>query len=219
MKILPPNQNPESNNSASRTLFDEIKVKLQKVDTADILKGMGYNTTKTGAMTLEKFLSCNDIYDWLKSGHYDFRYSSGEFIEKLSTLLEVNSSLYKTEISHCTKIKNEYNKIRGCYVYVNTNFHRTTQPIFALAFMESHRLLEPANENLMFTTDKQILKNISKMVKQHYLDNDGELMMWGKIDNYVYHHFDGKQYVFDSDGRQLKGGRDINESRATISIK
>jgi hypothetical protein len=58
------------------------------------------------------------------------------------------------------------------------------------------------------------------MILYKQIDADWLLIiLWGKIDNYVYHHFDGRKYIFDSDGRQLKGISDIKESRATISIK
>ena len=208
-----------SKNLASGTLFDDIKVKLQKANANNIIKGMGYTSTKTGIKTLEKFLACSGICDWLISGHYDFRYGSKEFLEKLTTLLEVNSRSYKTEINHCTKIKNELKKIRNCYIFVNTNFRRISQPIFALAFMEGHRRLVPAKQELMFKTDKQIFNNISKLVKKYYLKTHGELLIWGKIDNYLYHHFDGNKYAFDRNGHLLEDCAGIHESIATISIK
>ena len=85
--------------------------------------------------------------------------------------------------------------------------------------MEGHRRLVPAKQELMFKTDKQIFNNISKLVKKHYLKTHGELLIWGKIDNYLYHHFDGKQYAFDSNGRLLDSSDDIYESIATLSIK
>ena len=71
----------------------------------------------------------------------------------------------------------------------------------------------------MFKTKKQILKSISKMVGKHYLVNNGELAMWGRIENYVYHHYDGKKYVFDGDGCLLEDAKEIFESRATLSLK
>ena len=206
-------------NLASGTLFDEIKVKLHKANANNIIKGMGYKSTKTGFKTLEKFLACSNICDWLISGHYDFCYNSKEFLEKLTTQLEVNPKLYIAEINQCTKIKNEHKKIKNCYIFVNTNFHRTTQPIFSLAFMEGHRRLTPPKQSLMFKTDKQIFNNISKLVKKHYQETQGELSMWGKIDNYVYHHFDGRKYVLDSNGCLIDFNTDIYESIATITIK
>jgi len=219
MNTLPPNKNIDSNIPVSGSLFDEMKNKLQKVNTTNILISMGYKSTKNGFRTLEKFLTSDDICDWLKSGHYDFHYNSKEFIENLCALIEFDHSLYKTEINHCTKIKNEYEKIRNCYIFVNTNFHRTTQPIFSLALMEGHRRLILAKQELMFKTNNQIFNNVSNLIKKHYRETSGEIPMWGKIDNYLYHHFDGKQYAFDSNGRLLDTTTGINESRATLSIK
>ena len=142
-----------------------------------------------------------------------------EFLEKLSSVLDVDNKLFKDEINNYIRIKNEHNKIKGSYIYVNTNFRRTTQPIFVLAFMEGRRLLAPAKKSLMFKSKAHILKSISKMVRKHYLANDGELPIWGEIDNYVYHHFDGKKYVYSSDGHLLDDAHEIYESRATLSLK
>lgn len=196
-----------------------LSEKLDNTNTKVVLKSMGYNSIKKGLSTLEKFLEYPDSYSWLESGHYDFKYTAKEFLEKLSSVLEVDNKLFKDEINNYIRIKNEHNKIKGSYIYVNTNFRRTTQPIFVLAFMEGRRLLAPAKKSLMFKSKAHILKSISKMVRKHYLANDGELPIWGKIDNYVYHHFDGKKYVYSSDGHLLDDAHEIYESRATLSLK
>ena len=206
-------KNPTTN------LKNILSEKLDNTNTKEVLKSMGYNSIKKGLATLEKFLEYPDSYTWLVSGHYDFKYTAKEFLEKLSSVLEVDNQLYKDEMNNYIRIKNEHNKIKGSYIYVNTNFRRTTQPIFVLAFMEGRRLLTPAKKSLMFKTKAHILKSISKMVRKHYLANEGKLLIWGKIDNYVYHHFDGKKYVFNHDGLLLEDTTEIFESRAILSLK
>ncbi len=219
MDTLPNNPNSDLNNHAPETLLYEIKIRLQNTYSENLLKGMGYASTKNGLKTLEKFLGCNDICNWLRTGSYDFHYTSKEFLEKLSTKLSIDPSLYIAAINRCQKIDNELKKISGCHVYVNTNFHRANEPIFVLATMEGRRRLVPDKQELMFKTDAQIFDFISNLVKKHYSRTRGNLLIWGKIDNYVYHHFDGKQYVFDNNGSLLDSSVCINESRATLSIK
>lgn len=58
---------------------------------------------------------------------------------------------------------------------------------------------------------------VRKMIRQHYQDSNGKLMMWGNIVNYAYHHTDNEVYVFDRTGRLLKGEKVI-EIRATMSF-
>jgi hypothetical protein len=196
-----------------------IKGRLAQADTKQVLKRMGYNSMKNGMNTLNQFLACTDCFTWLSSSNYDFHCTSKEFLEKLCTALDVEPKLYQDAISNYAQIEDELRKTRGCYVFVDTNFRRTTQPIFALAFMEGSRRLSPDKKSIMFKTKKHILKSISKMVRKHYLANNGELQMWGKIENYVYHHFDGKQYVFDSNGCLLENAKEVFESRATLFLK
>ncbi len=210
---MPNSKNPTTN------LLKVIKVKLDQANIKEVLKCMGYQSIKIGMNTLNKFLACTDCFTWLSSSHYDFNCTSKEFLQKLCTALEVDPELCQNEIDNYVQIENELRKIQGCYVFVDTNFHRTTQPIFALAFMEGSRLLSPDKKSIMFKTKKHILKSISKMVRKHYLANNGELPMWGKIENYVYHHFDGKQYVFDSNGCLLEDAKEVFESRATLFLK
>jgi hypothetical protein len=231
MKTLPPEQNPNANTLVTPTLFEVIQIELHKTgifhenssliinDAIELLKKMGYNNTKKGLSTLKKFLACGDTFNWLQSGHYDFHYNSEEFLKKITGALKINPDLFNTEMNRCNALKNEHRKIKGCYIFVNTHFKRAGQPIFALAFMESERRIALAKADLMFKTDKQIFNHISNLVKKHYQETHGQLKMWGNIDNYLYHHFDGKTYAFDNNGYQLDSSDGINESRATLSIK
>ncbi len=227
MKKLTTKQDDNSSFPESGELLNKIKAKLPFTGTLNktnpnihnILHTMGYSNTQKGLDTLEQFLSSCTIYDWLRSGHYDFRYNSKEFLKKLSSVLNINPDLYIHAINHYDILKNEYNKIKGCYIFVNTNFHRTSQPIFSLAFMENHRRLRPKKQELMFKTNKKVFEHISKRIKKHYQKTHGKLPMWGKIDNYHYHHFDGNTYIFDNNGCLLDSSHTISESRAILSIK
>jgi len=59
----------------------------------------------------------------------------------------------------------EQQRFKNCYLFINTNFKRKSEPIFALACMEHKRRIYPRNiENLYFKSDDEILKVISKFV-------------------------------------------------------
>jgi len=103
------------------------------------------------------------------------------------------------------------------YIFVNTNFKRKREPIFALAFSEHLRTLQIHEHELKGKSDEEVFEMVRKMIRQHYQDSDGKLMMWGNIVNYAYHHTDNEVYVFDRTGRLLKGEKVI-ENRATMSF-
>jgi len=58
---------------------------------------------------------------------------------------------------------------------------------------------------------------ISGIVKKHFKEKNGKLPIWGDIVNYVYHHSDGKAYVFSPNGTLDKDG-EYTESVATIHL-
>jgi hypothetical protein len=59
------------------------------------------------------------------------------------------------------------------------------EPIFVLGLLEPRRHIKIDKNELLDKNIKQILPLISKRVKQHYADNDGQIVLWGKIYNYV----------------------------------
>ena len=115
-------------------------------------------------------------------------------------------------------LQKEIRSFEKCYIFVNTNFKRKNKPIFALAFMENRRHLAIPKEKFAFKNDDEIFALVSQIVQQHYRETKGKLPLWGKINNYFYHHKDGKVYTFDRSGTMIENSN-TNESRATISIR
>lgn len=88
------------------------------------------------------------------------------------------------------------------FIFVDTGFKRTTQPIFALAFMESHRRLPVSQEvNALPVGDRT--PRIQRVIQQHFQDTDGQLPMWGSIQRYKYFLAEGEAMIFDVDGTVL----------------
>lgn len=113
--------------------------------------------------------------------------------------------------------RKEIASLRRCNIYVNTNFRRKNEPIFALAMCEGKRNLAVDVESLMFKSDKESLKIVGQFIKDHYIESNGDLGIWGKIVNYAYHHKDSKSYVFDTNGELLENV-EVLQSRASLSL-
>ena len=111
----------------------------------------------------------------------------------------------------------ELRRFRNSYIFVNTNFKRKGEPIFALAFSELHRNVAFNKSDLIFKSDEEVFELISAIVKQHFLETKGNIGIWGNIVSYIYHHSDGKTYLFDKDGL-LRDDEKVIESKAVLSL-
>ncbi len=199
-------------------LYNTIKERLEVVDQHALAKELGYNSYSTYAKTLDKFLSSKTPSIWLSNGHYDFSHTANSFISKLCEKLKIKPSFYQQEIKLAKEKNEELAKLANCYIFVNTNFRRTTEPIFALAFMESKRRIQIDAKDLIFKDINKILEMVSKVIQEHYIDTKGVLTIWGKIENYVYHHIDDKSYIFDTNGVIINDDAEITESRAILTL-
>ena len=104
------------------------------------------------------------------------------------------------------------------YIFIDTHFHRNSEPIFVLAFMEVKRNIIIDKELLVFKNEKEVFETIGKIVKNHYITSNGKLPLWGEIFTYVYHDTDSRKFVFDTDGTLYQSQGEIMESRAVLKI-
>ena len=100
-------------------------------------------------------------------------------------------------------------------LFVETGFRRANQPVFMLAMLESGRRLSVPPEL------RDQLERITEMVVEHYQAHHGELVLWGKIDHYLYHDGRGRVYRISPDGRLLDesgAARGGFEGRAELAV-
>jgi len=113
----------------------------------------------------------------------------------------------------------ERQRFANSYLFINTNFKRTTQPIFALAFCESQRRIKLDIEELLFKSDNEILQIVANFVKDDFYTSNGKAGIWGNIVSYTWHHSDEETYIFNTDGSYEKIDTKPIEIKATLSIK
>jgi hypothetical protein len=198
--------------------FKYIQSTLQHKDLALYAEDLGYKSIQKGVDSLNKFLKTKNLSNWLYSGFYDFKYTSLAFYTTLAKIFDITDEKLSEDIQNAELYKKEYDSFANCYIFVNTNFKRKNEPIFILSIVESTRRLVLKRENLIFRSDEEILKKVSKMIKRHYRLKEGRLNIWGDIQNYQYHHRDGKTYLFDVNGNHLTS-KEVYESLATIRLR
>ena len=200
------------------TLNKQITQKLEQVSPDDLLKNMGYHNLKAGHETLQKFLDTDTIYLWLKTGNFDMRYDSEAFLRTLLKALGLPISLVEEEIQESQKRLDCIARMRKPYIFIDTHFKRSGEPIFVLALMEGCRHISIDKELLVYKSKAETLEEIGKIIRQHYLTHEGRLDLWGEIYTYVYHHSDGNKTIFNPDGTLSEDHEDILESKAELRI-
>lgn len=200
-------------------LFKLIKEKINLYNKDDLSKKLGYSNKVKFEETLNKFLQFSDLNQWFEKGHYDLVNNAEDFFIKLSKALDIEDSLIDKELKVIEHYKQEIEKFKGSYIFVNTNFKRKNEPIFALAFCENQRRISLYKiENLLFKTMDEIFEILSKEIKKHYLENSDKLGIWGKIVSYQVHIFD-TIYIFDTNGNLKSNDVIVFENKATLKYK
>jgi len=115
-------------------------------------------------------------------------------------------------------IKKELAKFKDSHIFVNTNFKRKSESIFALAFCEFLRNISLNKSNLIFKSNDETLTIVSNIIKKHYRDTKGRIGIWGNIEDYIYYHKDNQIYTFDKTGNQIENNK-FAMSRATLKLK
>jgi hypothetical protein len=117
-------------------------------------------------------------------------------------------------------LEDEQERFKNSYLFIDTNFKRKLEPIFALAFMEHKRRVSYKDiGDIYFKSDEEILEMVSKFVKEDYFTCNGTIKLWGDIVSYNWHHVDGNIYIFDIDGSYKLTSNNHNESKATLKLK
>jgi len=197
-------------------IYSKLKNKIKLCSRDQIVKELEYNSPQRGLQTLDSFLKSKDVYTWLHSGNYDFKYTADQFLKKICILMNVSKDILDHEIKNQSKYYNELTRIKDNYIFVNTNFKRNSEPLFMLACSESKRRIRLNTKEYTFLSDSEVINLVSNIVKQHYIENDGKLFVWGCIDTYIYHH-NNKIFTFDIDGTKIVNSI-VSEAKASIKL-
>jgi hypothetical protein len=197
-------------------LLQLIKEKQSDKDLSEIANLLGYTNSKKGVASIEKLLSYTTLLEWLRSGHYDFKYNSEQLIKNLSIILDIDTSFVNINIfdAHIKMVLLE--KLENTYIFVHTNFKRGSEPIFTLAFSESLRRIHLDASKLIDKTLFEIFFGASKTIVSHYEQAQGKLGIWGDITGYSLYLFQ-KTYSFNPQGELSKIDTEI-PSPATIKV-
>lgn len=196
------------------SLQDLIKNKITSTNINDLAKILGYSSAKKFSARIDAVI--NSEYLSLESSHFDFHYSTPEFIRKLCEALNIPVILCNkimAEIEADLNIKKYKFKSR---MLIETNFKRKSEPIFALAAYEGRRYIPVDNIQGVLLNDQ--LKYIQKMIRSHYAEQT-VLEMWGEISQYVYFYDEKMVIIFSTSGEVIESVEKYSASLATMSLR
>ncbi|KAA1173950.1 hypothetical protein FWJ25_11120 [Marinobacter salinexigens] len=185
----------------------------------NILRSMGY-----GKPTQAQFERLQVVLDdpefGLGQSHFDFKYSSDNFLRALCVAVGINAKVADARIQKIRSRLEEERQAFKPFIWVDTGFVRKSQPIFALAVCEHQRYLHFPEDFWRLSIDEQL--GVAKCrVQEHVYENGRELGIWGEIKQYWFYYEKDAAYLLSLNGEvisrhegpvanQATGGRELD---------
>ncbi len=201
------------------TLLKQIQDKLQELGTDQVVEKIGYKPSRAQRVkdALQTLKSVEEIDAFLDQGYFDFKYDSRGLLKAVCRVLKIPKVDLAVTLDAYDDKKRRLSAMRSPYIFVYTGFKRQSQPIFALAIMESTRRI-PIDKKLFLTKTKEEMEQyIKHTIKLHYKWKKGALPLWGEIRSYVYYDTEGNRTVY-STSREVIEEDDIVETRASVTV-
>lgn len=197
-------------------LRTQIQEKLGQRSAIEVLTSMGY--AKASLLNLERFDAVlSGPHFGLDSGDFDFRYSDQQFLRALCACLEIDMTLVDQVIDEVAEWLEEERDAFKPYLWVDTEFQRTTQPLFALAACESHRYLE-VGDDAWHLSEIEKLEAAKHVVVKHVQETSGKLSIWGEIKRYKLFCSESKVYLLDLNGDVIGETSEDVPNRAALQL-
>ena len=179
--------------------FKELFISsVQNADKNELLKSIGYKNVEAKQLQrLDKIISSPILA--LDSSDYDFKYTNQEFILAIcdSMQLDLNQAQQYINAAQTDIVKTQ--KAFKPYIWIDTNFKRTTQPIFALAVSESQRHIF-FKEDFWLSPKPVQLQQAQLKIKTFMKEKNGVAGIWGKAQQFLLFVEKDFAYVFDTQG-------------------
>ncbi|WP_143557318.1 hypothetical protein [Solemya velum gill symbiont] len=151
------------------------------------------------------------------SGTYDFKYSSAGFIRTVCHELGIEADIVADAIQAVEDQRDIDRESYKAYLFVDTDFRRTTQPVWQLAMMERYRRipLSVADRRLPLYQQPEVA---CKLARDHYSRCEGVLPVWGEIKQYLFYYAGDQAVVIGVHGNLTGIVYGAVPSRATVCI-
>jgi len=201
-------------------IHDRIKEKHATLSTQDLARQMGYVNVAKGVTRIEK--TVNDPYLGLASGGYDGVFDSHAFIRKLLEVMEINDEECARDLREIEEIVNDDQYGHQPWIFVETGFKRTSEPIICLAFIEHMRRIPIGKDIKRLPRDRQLAR-LSQEIRRHQeslQETDGKISLWGKPTKYICHINENDTVEMTTDGQMISEiDHNVSHGEAVISLR
>ena len=193
-------------------LIDAVSTESQET----LLPRMGYPAQDDRAWARLNALLASP---WLglDTSDYDFRYNAADFLRMLGRALQIDPWVVDLEIhriQHQLRVEKEAFQP---YLWLDTQFKRENQPIFALAACESHRHLFFPKQTALLPFGEQIAAAKARIIA-HQQETSGDAGIWGQVHQYLYYYAKGKALVFSTEGEMVGERSSDVPDKATLML-
>ena len=209
---------------AGNMLKEAIKTLCKERDLYNLSQRMGYSNVEKGADRIRRVVQDNSL--GLVEGEWDGVYSSEQFLKKLVNLLDpdLDKTAYMHEIEKLKRDAYTANFGYRPWIFVDTQFVRNSEPIFALAFAEHLRRIKIGHEIIGLDGDEALavirgaVLNHFDQLKEH-ADGHRYLPVWGRVHRYCCHISEDTTIILSTAGDLIERlSMDVPHSRATLSV-
>ena len=221
-------ENKEKERNGRFPIFYALQSYFQNGDFKIIQKQLGYNNADKCNAAIKKFVSCKELNDWLRTGHFDFRHTNLSFLEKCKEIVAQgfiqNATLenFELEIKKANVELQNWWDFMHSYIRVQTDFSPTPQDHhFALAASMSIYVDFPLEDDYLHKGMSAILSKITDIVRHHYKTHEGRMgsPFPSNIVGYTLCLQEGDKttfYYYDTDGNRTE--KPSPKDNATPSI-
>ncbi|WP_303292350.1 hypothetical protein [Marinobacter sp. SS5-14b] len=179
----------------------DLVLRVAAIPHDEILRAMGYQ--KPTSANLERLQNVLDGPEFgLNDGGFDFKYSSEGFLRAMCVVTGMDMALADQRICRIKKYLEEERDAFKPYLWVDTGFKRTSQPIFALAVCEHQRYLDFSKGFWRLSIERQ-LGRAQCRVREHVYETGGELGIWGHIKQYWFYYKKNAAYLLALNGEVI----------------
>ncbi|MCH8553001.1 MAG: hypothetical protein LAT62_13775 [Natronospirillum sp.] len=201
----------------SEALQPLIQSRLSQVDTSDLLHRLGYAPDNQRA--LERLMLTVESDDYgLRQSRFDFRYSGADFLRALCRQLDIAPEPVEAEIRRVQDSLREETMAYRPFIWIDTHFRRASQPLFALAACESQRHIGLDWRLAAKAPWEEQLRQVRARIARHWQETQGELGIWGQVQEYWYFYAEGQAVRLKPTGELIESHQGSVPSRASLSL-
>ena len=183
-------------------LFVRVREKVQNTSHNDTAEKMGYTEFWRFKKGAEILGSCESLEEWIGRGFYTLGMRASEFFVGLADVFFDEREEAEKLVKKCRNISRRCEKFDGLIFVITQkrakDFVECTSD-YGVGILNEMRQIHLDRREFRAKTREDIIKNLGKKIKSHYVRNDGEFGFWGKIKGYKIKMYE-KIFEFDTQG-------------------